>query len=287
MVPVKVGIWHIGFKHPVNLFHPCLQRAFQWNIRNPARIQIGDDLPMKHMPLLISAAIPGVVVGNVVLAQEKEIVAAGVVVRNPGQERRRATMVVERKHVGGDRVGVDETVTVRCQNRLFLTLQMTDGNLVERLKRDPPVHLMFRPVFPAVFGGECGVVAFGKRFGDRAFAGGHRADEDHFYDQIPVDRIAEKLPAAERIFPDLRRGDRNGGPGFIDPAIHRMQRSADVFAVEFAAIEVGDLPVAEKRQNVILVLLLDLRRVAAALRSVPCFKHLDLRIECADPVCPD
>lgn len=137
MIPVKVGIWHIGFKHPVNLFHPCLQRAFQWNIRNPARFQIGDDLPMKHMPLLIAAAIPGVVVGDVVLAQEKEIVAAGVFVRNPGQERRRATVVVERKHVGGDRVGVDKTVTVRRQNRLILALQMTDGNFIECLKRDP------------------------------------------------------------------------------------------------------------------------------------------------------
>ncbi len=102
-------------------------------------------------------------------------------------------------------------------------------------------------------------------------------------DHIAVDERVEVVLMRDGVLADARARDGVALPLRIDLAVDGTEGLADVFAVPFAGVEVGDAADAEGVDEIMFVFAFDLIGIADLGGAVPSFDDGDVRVELSQP----
>jgi hypothetical protein len=143
--PLLLYVQHVAelavlLKNGVDLLGAIIQCASHPEERQPPFGKIADNLLLEPFPLLVPAAIPGVGIGDVRVAEKKQIVPFLRFPRKPRQNRAGAAMVVLGKNIGGNRVRVAEKVFSALQRQSVLPAVVFRGAARARARVVLPVE---------------------------------------------------------------------------------------------------------------------------------------------------
>lgn len=243
-------------------------------------------LLLKDRAVDFARAVGRVVVGNVRVTEEDQVVSgrslAGQFFQTSGSE----AVVVQREEISRQGVGVGEEKTVRLVKQCLLPREVSFRDFNQLFGHEAAIYLVLLPVLASILGHPDGRVLVRQSAGDGRFAGGGRPEENHIGHEVGIDARVDKFPMLVRRGTNLARRDRRHRTRGVHHPVERPQRPAHVVAIELAGIEMGDGPATQPREDVVLVTLSDLRRIAHFHGAIPRLEHFSARVKTPDPVRP-